>query len=294
MKKHVKITQKFCDSLPSGIREDMLKLMDELPDDQRVIKRVTRDASPLISAPIVTENEDEERKEAMLYASTRTLDRDAEIILPDGIQLEQYRKNPVLLWGHQWGELPIGSMKNLYSDTYGLRGTAMFADTQQAKDVWQLVKGGHVRTSSIGFIPTEVITRDRNPKEFAQMVTYAKNAWAEFGDDEAAAVRAFITKSILLENSIVPVPANPDATIQSVYGKSLSVSSDILKSMGLQIEETPVKPEPKEPEVKESQKSKKARCVLKVIRRGAAPIKEEPVDMVKAVKDAYEIARGKI
>jgi len=307
-KKHVQITQKFCDNLPDGLREDVLKLMDELPDEQRVIKRVcTLDASPLISAPVVTTDEDSDKREAMLYASTRTLDRDAEIVIPDGIQLDQYRKNPVLLFGHQWGNPPIGSMKNIYSDGFGLRGTAMFAGTDRAEEIWQLVKGGHIRTSSIGFIPTEVITRDRHPKEFAQMVTYAQNSWGEFGDDEAASVRAFITKSIMLENSIVPIPANPEALIQSVHGKSLTISDNTLKLLGIGSDDklidievdskanddlnegkslADVDPEPEAPKVK---------TIMRVIRKGPAkvtqPTQSEVEDMAK---QAVEIMRGKI
>jgi hypothetical protein len=58
--------------------------------------------------------------------------------------------------------------------------------------------------------------------------------WGEFTKEDARKVERFITRGIMLENSIVPVPANPDALIQAVHGKSLD--PDLLRMMG--IEET--------------------------------------------------------
>jgi len=145
------------------------------------------------------------------YASVRTVDRDNEVVLPDGMNLDQFRKAPVLLWGHQWSMPPVGKDLLIASDGYGLKTRSLMAETPLANDLLTLVKGKMLNTSSIGYIPMEFATP--NHKSYGSLMDAARK-WPEWNSKAEPA--AFITKAILLEHSLVSVPANIDALITSV------------------------------------------------------------------------------
>jgi HK97 family phage prohead protease len=100
-----------------------------------------------------------------------------------------------LLWQHDMRE-PIGIEKSLKADQKGLLGSWEIIDTQRGQDAYKLLKRGAVRSMSIGYIPDAF----------------------EF-DDEG---QTRILKSIeLLENSVVSIPMQPAAQVQSVKNAAL-------------------------------------------------------------------------
>jgi len=131
-------------------------------------------------------------------------DRQGEILDPKGAKVDNFLKNPVLLWGHNqtMGEepLPIGSVKEIkiYDDKINCKAI-IHNITQLAKEVGELVKKGFLNTMSVGFMPLE---RDKSDS-------------------------SIITKWEMLEHSVVPVPAYQDALI---YAKKMGYN-EILKSM---------------------------------------------------------------
>jgi HK97 family phage prohead protease len=125
-------------------------------------------------------------------ASNATQDRDGEVIDPLGWDLKNFKKNPVIMYAHDYRTLPIGRASRVWvSEGKELKnvvefppeGTYEFADI-----VERLVDTGYLKTESVGFIPKK---------------------W-EDGDGEKSPRRTY-TKQELLEISIVPVPSNPDA-----------------------------------------------------------------------------------
>jgi len=129
-------------------------------------------------------------------ASTSTQDRDGEVIDASGWDLKNFKKNPVVMYAHDYRSLPIarapkvwltdGKLKNTVE--FPPKGTYEFADI-----VERLVDTGYLKTESVGFIPKK---------------------W-EDGDGEKAPKRTY-TKQELLEISLVPVPSNPDALRNAV------------------------------------------------------------------------------
>lgn len=115
-----------------------------------------------------------------VIASTENVDRDGEVILVKAWQTENFMKNPVLLFGHDYYSLPIGVITSLESGEKGLVAKGIFARTAFAQEVRQLYDDGILKAVSVGFIPLE-----------------------KSGNT--------ITKAELLELSFVPVPANADA-----------------------------------------------------------------------------------
>lgn len=123
--------------------------------------------------------------------TTATRDRDRDTVDPKGWLLANYRKNPVVLWCHDYWNPPVAQDKGITQDELGLIGTAEFATKDQfpfADTIYQLILGGFLRAASVGFRP--------------EKWQYNEN---ENGID-------FLEQE-LLEYSIVPVPANPEALV---------------------------------------------------------------------------------
>lgn len=133
-------------------------------------------------------------------ASTADMDRDGEVISADGWDLKNFKKNPVILFGHDYRSLPIGKAtkigvrdgKLMNVVEFPPEGTYEFADTVQ-----RLVDTGYLKTQSVGFIPRK---------------------WddGDFEDEKSNKPRRTYTKQELLEISIVPVPSNPNALMNAV------------------------------------------------------------------------------
>jgi HK97 family phage prohead protease len=96
-------------------------------------------------------------REFRFTASTDQLARDGHILLPSGLQLGNYRKNPIVLWQHNPAQ-PVARCTQIGVVDGELRGTAVFAPlgtTPQADEVCGLVKSGVVTALSIGFDPID-------------------------------------------------------------------------------------------------------------------------------------------
>jgi HK97 family phage prohead protease len=130
-------------------------------------------------------------------ASTADMDRDGEVIDVSGWDLKNFKKNPVIMFAHDYRTLPIGRAtkvgirdgKLVNNVEFPPEGTYEFADI-----VERLVGAGFLKTESVGFMPKK---------------------W-EDGDGGEKTPRRTYTKQELLEISIVPVPSNPNALMNAV------------------------------------------------------------------------------
>jgi len=135
-------------------------------------------------------------REYEFTASTSIQDRDGEVIEALGWDLKNFKKNPVIMYAHDYRSLPIGKAPRVWVSDGKLKNTVEFPPegTYEFADIVErLVGTGYLKTESVGFIPKK---------------------W-EDGDGEKAPRRTY-TKQELLEISIVPVPSNPDALRNAV------------------------------------------------------------------------------
>jgi HK97 family phage prohead protease len=143
-------------------------------------------------ALVKADGESDSRKVAITI-STKALDRHRDTVDPLGIDLANYEKNPVVLWAHSHNMPPIARSVALKVNSKALRSVAEFMPAEMsafADSVYQMVKGGWLNAASIGFLP------------------------ADGGYEYDAERMGFdFKKSELLEYSIVPVPANPQALV---------------------------------------------------------------------------------
>lgn len=127
------------------------------------------------------------------YASTfGNVDHGGDVVEKGAFKatLQNTNRNRPLLWQHD-PRSPIGIEKAIKEDGKGLLGTWQILDTQQGLDAYKLMKAGAVRAMSIGYLPK----------------TWE---WQKEGE-----VR-LIKEIDLLENSVVSIPMNDQARIQSV------------------------------------------------------------------------------
>ncbi len=133
--------------------------------------------------------------------STRSSDREGDILEPAGVVLDNYRKNPIVLWSHAYNALPIGqSLRIGPVGNLRIEADVKFAPTEFAQQVKILVDQGFIRTASVGF-------RSLAPAEPLDTGGYRYTSWE------------------LLEWSIVNVPANAEALILAAKSKGLKVDA---------------------------------------------------------------------
>jgi len=178
------------------------KLTDQIAKDM-----LAKFASPEFQTFIKSVNDATDTGTFEMVISTDNIDRHGEIVDQKGIDFTNYMTNPVVLWGHNHNQIPVGVTDEIYTRVVGSQvqtvAKGRFAPHEFAQTLRQLYDAGMLKTSSIGFIPLE----------------HNGNV---------------ITKSELLEWSFVSIPANPYAL---ALGKSgFNVAELVAK--GVVIEET--------------------------------------------------------
>lgn len=128
---------------------------------------------------------------ALFVLSTDEVDRHGDVVAAEGWNLEFYRRNPVLLWAHDYRRPAIGRAVSLWTEPHRLLARMEFAPTAFAQEVAALYRAGFQWGVSVGFRPLE------------------------FEERRDAATGAFLgirfLRQELLEVSAVTVPANRSA-----------------------------------------------------------------------------------
>lgn len=148
-------------------------------------------------------------KEAII--STERINSYGSRVLTAGIDLTQYEKNPIVLFMHRRGrkeDMPIGIMTNLRVENGILYGTPKFDDdTEDERNISKKWDRGTLRMLSAGL---DIIEWSEDPKLLV-----------------AGQTRPTITKSKLIEVSVVDIGANDDALQVGLYheGKLLTLAA---------------------------------------------------------------------
>ena len=126
-----------------------------------------------------------------MIASTPDVDRDKDRVLPNGAKLENFIKNPVLMYGHNYRDpwALIGKVGDLQIDSSGLNFVPELREAANDADPMTIIRAlwdqKLLRSCSIGFNPTKWMENEVGGRDFVE--------WE------------------LLEISIVPIPANQNA-----------------------------------------------------------------------------------
>ena len=163
---------------------------------------------------------DNETRTVTAVISTASVDRDNEVLLPKGAQLTQFKKNPVVLWAHDYHDTPIGKAMWIKRDTDNIAAKVKFPDegvSDKSDEVYDLFKGGFLKAFSVGFNPIK--SHSPEPDEIKK-------------NPEWANVRRVYDKWELLEFSAVPVPANPEALVTAVKSHKVDLSDETKSDFG--------------------------------------------------------------
>lgn len=134
---------------------------------------------------------DTQTTDGWIVASTPAVDRQNDRVMPLGIDLTNYQKNPVVVFGHNYSApwAIIGRAVDMAVDMSGLRMKPELRAPANDSDPMNVIKAlwdaGLLRAASIGFMPIEAKQNEFGGLDF--------------------------TKTQLLEVSLVGIPANQEA-----------------------------------------------------------------------------------
>lgn len=160
--------------------------------------------------------------------STADIDRHGESVRQDGWDLENYKKNPIVLWGHEHWSMPIGMTESIEVIEGKLVAEGVFAPSevnplaQQIRAAYDL---GLITATSVGFIVKEMVGNE-------------------------------ITKAELLEFSFVPIPANPNVE-NLLKERNLDIAEFVAKGIISNVKEGEMVENPAKEENKEEKANKK-------------------------------------
>ena len=143
--------------------------------------------------------------------STAAVDRERDSVSVQGWDLDAYRQNPVVLWAHDGSELPVGRCVEIGDDGVALRASVEFVPADmplvgpKAEAILRMSRTGFLNATSVGFRPLEFeLAKDR------------------MDEDDWFPPFNFIRQE-LMEFSIVSIPCNPEALIDSAERRELVV-----------------------------------------------------------------------
>jgi hypothetical protein len=167
--------------------------LPQVSDGELLIRAMPGD--PQTSEPSLQES-----RQVLWKISDSTVDRMGDTISPTGWLLDNFVKGGSVLWAHKSDELPIGKPINTYVKDGALWSLAQYPTKEEyalGDTVYKLIVGGYLRGSSIGM----------KPKRYELAV--------ERDDGESFFPPINFLEQELLEFSMTPVPANPNALSQA-------------------------------------------------------------------------------
>lgn len=142
--------------------------------------------------------------EIEVVVSNSATDRQGESIEMGGIDIKQVQRNPVVLWAHDYQSLPIGKIERLWKSNGNLMAKIKFAVdiVPFAETVYKLIMAGVLNAVSIGGIVKE------------------------YGVTNGVTDYSVIQKMEMVELSVVPVGAHPDALVTSKGLEKAQISQE--------------------------------------------------------------------
>lgn len=152
----------------------------------------------------------ERKTKYSMIISKEVEDRDWETVILSWMDMKNYKKNPVVLIDHSYKvESIVGKTTKLKMNWNQLEADFVFVDTENGKLAEKLYEAGLLKASSIGFL-----AKERDPQDYRK-----------------------ITKSELLEWSLVAVPANASALSLDEKTMTKAMELWLIKEVEEEVEE---------------------------------------------------------
>ena len=188
---------------------------------------------------------DESSRTATSVVTREIVDSDGEVVLCDGLDLERFEKNPIVLFMHD-PYYPVGTSEwwkpQKRKGVKELLAKTRFAETEDAEEIFQLTIQGVLKGTSIGMWWPGIVRRDIAPDDLRE-------------NPEWAGARQIIVAAPMMEYSHVSIPANPEAltlaTTKGIVKRSAPYFADlqsqepvikVLREKPVSIREVPDRP----------------------------------------------------
>jgi hypothetical protein len=208
--------------------KDMLKevpanlpMSKPLPNGPKRIELSPEDCRALCDLAGITYMPDYEKRVLEYVITNEATDRSGDIVRAAGMNLDSFKKEPVIHLAHDTHHFPVGTAIKTWYDpnSKSIKSWALFLDdrvdrTQLSDTAFRFASNGHMKGASVGFLPKEsYIPKSQKERE-------------ELGlGSNGIEYRA----SELLEYSVCTVPCNPQALTQ--LSKSASPDDKIVYDM---------------------------------------------------------------
>jgi len=171
----------------------------------------------------VTKEPADEDNTAIAAISTGIVDRDKEVLLPNGMKFDNWIQRPSVMWAHDYRSFPLGKGYWLKPGRKTIKAKWEWTPLENAQEARLLWENDFLGAASVGFLPikSHIPTSDDIKKH---------PEWAD--------AQRIYDEWELLEFSIVPVPANPEALALAIKNKQISISKEMQSDLGIEEEKT--------------------------------------------------------
>jgi hypothetical protein len=200
---------------------DRLPILKSLPMGPKRIKLSQQDCQVLCGMAGITYMEGYEDRVLQYTITNETTDRYGDIVRAAGVDLTNYKREPVVHLAHDTSKFPVGnSIKTWYdSNDKSIKSWALFVDdrvdrTGLSETAFRFASNGHMKGASVGFLPTE--SNSPSSKEERDALGLGEQG------------REY-RKCELLEYSICSIPCNPSAL--TTMSKKFEDTNALIKEM---------------------------------------------------------------
>ena len=179
----------------------------------------------------VTVNDGE--RSVLARISTISVDRDGEVMIPQGCDATDFLKSPTVFYNHNY-DLPIGRCAAIKRDDKVILAKTVFAVRPEKHEgewlpdtIFALMQQNIINGFSVGFSPIE-----SRPAGNAEVEKYGPQC------------RMVTSKSKMMEYSVAPLPANQDALALAVSKGIMTAATCAKLFPGVEVKV--VKPRPKQ------------------------------------------------
>ena len=177
--------------------EDIEKRVRENEVNDLEAYRLGNADAPMLYRPHGILKATQEDGQMIFVANEESEDRSGDVVTVSGWDLKNFKKNPVLMWAHDYGVAPVGTIPKVWVEGNQLLDAPLF---DMADPLGAFLHGKYIRgfmkAQSVGF----------RPLEFEEIS--GKGAFGSYR----------FTKQELLEISLVPIPAHPAALRKGLEG----------------------------------------------------------------------------
>ena len=183
-----------------------------------------------------------------------------EHLIVKGVDLSRFAKNPMVLDAHDyWGgtRAVVGRSDMPHVEGSHLVARIYFADTVRGEEAWKLVRGGFLRTTSVGYVPH--VTTIEEGKEWAGPDGFVVKGPARVAE-----------KWKLYEISMAPLPADEDVCMRARGRKGEEIMADPIDQET--VRKLPeAAPPPAERDIPEELRARIEKALVETIRAIAPP-----------------------